>query len=244
MCIRDRVALLAVGLIIAALFLAQNYAALVNLGAPALRSEHIACPLNDVRKAEVSINFPGGTGDIIALQDSLNLIEGQVSYYGYLTSKISTSGDTARVRLSSHFTSFGSRWWAASQEKWMLALNPRPAYELTLDTGSGLYEFDLRQLTVRSLELDCGSGSVRLTLPESGQYRCKIEGGSGKLDIHVPEGVAVRVEYDAGSGRLYAPGLRQVNGGRDGVYESEGFTQSGHYVVIRLQGGAGDITIR
>lgn len=237
-------ALLLVGLMVALLFVAQNYPALIHAGAPELRSEHIAYPLGDVRYAEVSIDFPGGTGELVALEDSPNLIEGQVYYYGALTSKISVSGTVARVQLSSRYTTIGARWWTPGQAKWILELNPRAEYDLTLTTGSGTYEFDLRSFILRSLELDSGSGAVRLTLPESGQYRCKIQAGSGKLNIHVPEGVAVRVEYDAGSGALDAPTLRKISGGRDGVYESEGFSQSSSYAIIRLEGGAGDITIR
>ncbi len=230
-------ALLLVGLIVAVLFVAQNHPSLINVGAPELHSERIAYPLDDIRQAEVSINFPGGAGDIVALEDSANLLEGQVYYYGYLTNKFSASGTTARVQLDSYRGSVGPIWWNVSQEKWTLGLNPRPEYNLTLDTGSGIYELDLRQFTLRSLKLSSGSGSVRLTLPERGQYQCKIEAGSGSLNIHVPEGVAVRVEYDAGSGGFDAPGLRKVSGGRDGVYESADFSQAGDYVIIRLEAG-------
>jgi hypothetical protein len=55
----------------------------------------------------------------------------------------------------------------------------------------------------------------------------------------------VRVEYNAGSGSFDAPGLSKVSGGRrDGVYESAGFSQSGAYVIVELDGGSGSVTMR
>lgn len=234
-------ALLLVGGIVALLFAAQNYPAFIKTGVE-LRSERITYPLGDARQAEATIDFPGGTGYIVPLDDSSNLIEGELHYYGYLNTHISATNGRAQIQLSSRRSNWS--WWGDRQEKWTIGLNPRIAYDLSLDTGSGNYEFNLRQFTLSAFALNSGSGYVKLTLPEAGQYRAKIDAGSGDIDIHPPEGVAVRVEYDAGSGDFVAPGLAKISGGRDGVYESPGFSQSGHYVIIRLEGGSGNVTIR
>lgn len=237
-------ALLVVGGIVALLFAAQNYPGLLNVGMPALHSERVTYPLNDVRQAQVSIHFPGGAGDILALDDSPYLIEGDLRYYGELTRDISASGNAARITLSSRYSGI-EPWWNNVQEKWTIGLNTRVEYDLALDSGSGSYEFDLRRFTLRSLALEAGSGSVRLTLPESGPYRFKLDAGSGSIVIRVPEGMAARVEYKAGSGSLNAPGLSKISGGgRDGIFESAGFAEGEYSVIIELEGGSGSVTIQ
>jgi hypothetical protein len=81
--------------------------------------------------------------------------------------------------------------------------------------------------------------------PPRAPRRFRLNAGSGAVDIRMPDGVALRVEYDGGSGALIAPGLRKVSGGRrDGVYESAGFSPSGQYILVELDGGSGSVTIR
>ena len=240
-------ALLVIGSVIALLYIAQNYPTWYHFSASEFHTQHIAHPLGDVRQAEVRIDFPGGLGTLSALEDSSNLIEGDVTYPGELVDMFSSSGSSARVQLDSRFFGWGLMWREAGSRRWMLGLNPRAEYDLTLDTGSGSYEFDLRKLTLRSFALDSGSGYVALTLPdaEKAPRRFRLNAGSGAVDIRAPEGAALRVEYDGGSGALIVPGLRKVSGGRrDGVYESAGFSPSGLYLIIELDGGSGSVTIR
>ncbi len=240
-------ALLVIGSVIALLYIAQNYPTWYSLSTSQFHTQHIAHPLGDVRQADVRIDFPGGLGTLSALEDSSDLIEGDVTYYGDLVDMFSSSGSIARVQLDSRFFGWGLMWREVGSRRWTLGLNPRAEYDLTLDTGSGSYEFDLRKLTLRSFALDSGSGHVVLILPdaEKAPRRVRLNTGSGAADIRVPEGVAVRVEYDAGSGALIAPGLRKVSGGRrDGVYESAGFSQSGRTIIIELDAGSGSVTIR
>ncbi len=236
-------ALLVIAGIVALLFAAQNYPVLLDLGTAELQTEHISYPIGEARQAQVEIDFSGGEGYILGLDDSSNLIEGEIRYYGNLSKSFATNDNTAQIRLDSQHGAF--KWWSSAQEKWTIGLNPRVEYDLKLGTGSGDYEFDLRQFTLRSFRLDGGSGQIRLMLPEVGQYRFRLRGGSGDIDVHVPEGVAVRLEHEAGSGELDAPGLTRVSGDwLKGIYESSGFTQTGYYVIIELDGGSGDVTIR
>jgi hypothetical protein len=247
-------ALFLIGGVVALLYIARNYPTWYyinvpgyNINVPASYTQHISHPLGDVSQAQVRIDFPGGLGTLSALEDSSNLIEGDVSYPGQLVDLFSTSGSSARVQLGSRFFGWGLMWSGASSRRWTLGLNPRVEYDLTLDTGSGSYELDLRKLTLRSFALDSGSGHMVLTLPdaEKAPRRFRLNTGSGAVDIRAPEGAALRVEYDGGSGALIAPGLHKVGGGRrDGVYESAGFSLGGQYIVIELDGGSGSVTIR
>jgi LiaI-LiaF-like transmembrane region len=246
-------ALLVVGGIVALLFFAQTFPTLYNwdthysFGAHNLHSQHIAYPLGDVQQADVQIDFPGGQGSISALEDSANLAEGDLTSYGDLNDSFSVSGSIAQLMLGSHFSgwNWGWDWSDGRQSRWQISLNPRAGYDLRLDSGSGSYEIDLRKLTLRSLTLDSGSGHVALSLPELGQYRFQVNSGSGTVDIRVPQGMAMCVEYDAGSGELNAPALHRISGGKhNGVYETDGFSQAGSYILMELHSGSGSVTIR
>jgi len=241
-------AILVVAGVVAFLFFAQNNPAWLGtspfFGETALRTEHVAQPLGQIRNADVAIHFPGGDGYLGALGDSSNLIEGDVSYYGNLINSVSSSGDNARVELSSESGGI-SPFFDFGRQKWNLSLNPGVTYDLRLEQGSGSNTYDLSKLALRSLSLDMGSGHGEVNLPSAGQYAFKIDVGSGSLNVRTPEGFSVRVQCHIGSGSLGAPNLRQVSGGpRDGVYESANFSQTGSYVVINLQMGSGSVTIR
>jgi len=240
-------ALFLIGGVVALLYIAQNRPTWYYINVPGSYAQHIAHPLGDVSQAQVRIGFPGGLGTLSALEDSANLIEGDVSYPGQLVDLFSNSGSSARVQLDSRSFGWGLVWRETGSHRWTLGLNPRVEYDLTLDTGSGSYELDLRKLTLHSFALDSGSGHVALTLPdvEKAPRRLRLDTGSGAVDVRAPEGTALRVEYDGGSGALIAPGLHKVSGGRrDGVYESAGFSPSGQYIVIELDSGSGSVTIR
>jgi hypothetical protein len=238
-------ALLFVGAVVAMLFVAQNYPQWGTWGSANLRQDYVSHPLGGVEQAEVVIDFPSGSSRLFALDDSSKLIEADLRYYGSLSKSVSASNGAARVRLDSRWGSWwGGGWWRGGSN-WIIGLHPAVEYDLDLDTGSSDCELELSQLRLRSFRLDAGSGHIRLTLPERGQYQLKLDAGSGDIDIDVPEGVDVRVEYEAGSGNLNAPRLRKVShDGRDGIYESDEFSQAGDSVTIALDGGSGDVRIR
>jgi DUF4097 and DUF4098 domain-containing protein YvlB len=56
---------------------------------------------------------------------------------------------------------------------------------ITLDTGSGSVELDLRA-DVESLRIDSGSGGVTLGIPESLGAAIRIDTGSGGIDTDIP----------------------------------------------------------
>ncbi|MBN1888660.1 MAG: hypothetical protein JW850_11750 [Thermoflexales bacterium] len=238
-------ALLLVGGVVTMLFVAQNYPQWGAWGNANLRQDYVSHPLGGVEQAKVVIDFPSSTSRLFALDDSSNLIEANLRYYGSLNKSVSVSGDSARVRLDSRWDNWwGGGWWRGGSN-WIIGLHPAVEYDLELDSGSSDCEFELSQLRLRSFRLDAGSGRIRLTLPERGQYRLKLNAGSGDIDIDVPAGVDVRLEYEAGSGELDTPGLREVSRrGRDAIYESDEFSQAGDSVTIELDGGSGDVRIR
>jgi hypothetical protein len=236
--------------VIAFLFVAQSNPAL--LSAPSLfsvsttlRTEHIAHPLSQIRSADVHIDFHGGNGSLYAVDDSSNLYEGDVTSYGSLVNSVSQTGDRAHVRLESGLAFPVWSFSNMSSPNWKLGLNTGAEYDLDLVAGSGSYQFDLSQLTLRSLAINGGSGSMTVNLPSKASYRFNLHTGSGSTTVRLPEGTAARIEYKGGTGSVSAPNLRQT--GRDrrsGIYETANFSTGGPYVMMTVDVGSGSITIR
>lgn len=209
-----------------------------------LRTETVTKPFEDVRALSADLHLPAGRGSIRPVTNAANLLEGDLTYLGVLTTNVTREGDTASVLINSEYQQSGLNLGSGGQ-RWDIRLNPRATLDLNLDVGSGAYEFDLREFDVKSVRLDQGSGGTTFRLPEKGQYRFRIDAGSGSVNVILPKGLPARVTYDIGSGWLnVGETYRVVGSNQRGTYETEGFTQNGAYVIFDVELGSGLVTIR
>jgi len=213
-------------------------------------TRHVEYSLAGVERATVYIDWTSVPGYLSALEDSPNLIEGDVDYLGELTFDVSVRGDQANVKLDSR--SIGIRLWAPdlgdrTDKRWDVELSPDVPLDLTLDAGSGPCDFDLAGLQVSGLVLDAGSGPVDLVLPSGSSFDAEIDGGSGPLTIVLPRNVGARVELDSGSGP-FSPDSRfeLVRGKRsgDGTWETDNYDTAKHTITLELDQGSGPVNIR
>jgi hypothetical protein len=236
---------------VAFVLFARNIPAFVELTRPvAWQTEHIEYELGDVESAAVIIDWTSVPGRLSALDDSSNLIEGDITYRGDLVFAVDVWGSRADVELDSRYS--GPWVWSfdfADQPKgrWDVELSPQMALDLKLDVGSGRCDFDLTDLQIGDLVVDGGSGAIDLALPRGSSFEAKIDGGSGSIEIVLPESVGARVVLDSGSGSFRPDErFRLVEGerGRDGVWETEDFDTADQTIVLEIDQGSGSITIR
>lgn len=222
-----------------------------------LKTEALASEIGEAVTADININFSSQPVSMYALDDKTSLLNGEIDYYGTL--KYAESGSTNR-RITLEQVSSGS--WTIPWDpnaRWDIGLTPNLPIALTLDGSSGSADLDLSQLRLTAFVIDQGSGSLRLQLPSSTQaYTANIEGGSGSLNlslpadgdltvhldggsgsitIDIPDGTAVKLEVrDSGSGSVIIPRwlkpLRVNEDGKEGQWESDGFDQAAHKLVI------------
>lgn len=222
-----------------------------------LKTEALASEIGEAVTADININFSSQPVSMYALDDKTSLLKGEIDYYGTL--KYAESGSTNR-RITLEQVSSGS--WTIPWDpnaRWDIGLTPNLPIALTLDGSSGSADLDLSQLRLTAFVIDQGSGSLRLQLPSSTQaYTANIEGGSGSLNlslpadgdltvhldggsgsitIDIPDGTAVKLEVrDSGSGSVNIPRwlkpLRVNEDGKEGQWESDGFDQAAHKLVI------------
>ncbi len=217
---------------------------------PEFQFKHIESSLAGVEEATVYIDWTSVPGYLSVLEDSPNLIEGDIDYLGELIFDVNMRGDQANVKLDSRST--GIRIWAPNlgdrtDKRWDVELSPDVPLDLTLDAGSGPCDFDLAGLQVNVLVLDAGSGPVDLVLPSDSSFDAEIDGSSGPLTIILPRNVGMRVELDSGSGP-FSPDSRfeLVRGKRsgDGTWETDNYDTAKHTVTLELDQGSGLVSIR
>ena len=157
---------------------------------------------------------------------------------------------------------------------WNIGLSPKVPTALDLHGGLGAATLNLAEMQLTSLRLQGGAGLITATLPASDTaYPLRLQGGVGKVELRLPAqtsanmeiqgGVgeiiietgadsALRVDAHGGIGDVRVPGrLTQISGGdsdfeigKTGVWESAGFAEAEHQIVIHYQGGVGSLVLR
>jgi hypothetical protein len=213
--------------------------------------EHIEQPVAQAHSAAISINWSSLPGQLGALADSsANLIEGDIAHSNQLDFDSHTEGDRSVSTLSAPAQ---APWWAfvnlgtQRNQRWVLNLTPNLPIDLTLNAGSGSYQFDLSALKISALRLNGGSGPITLGLPRASTFEAKIEGGSGPLTLILPDNLAARVRLQAGSGPFTVDErfrLAEDQGHGNGIYETGNVEAADYTVRLEIDQGSGPIAIQ
>ena len=265
------VALLAVGVFGYVLFFADRIPGLERFSGRdnTFQNETISFPASEVNTAEITIDFDAPRATLFALNDSTDLINGEVSYQGELIFEHEVEQGKAVVNLETHTAN--DAWldwlnpsnWDGETPAWRIGLSPRVPTALTLDFASGSIEADLSRLDLTALTVDGSSGSAKLmlpdgdytmnydsssgaveiTLPEQGRPSLNIEGSSGSVVLLLPESMALRVVVEGGSGS-FQPGsrLEQVGSEDDSeVWQTDDYAAATNRLDMRLDMSSGSI---
>lgn len=244
----------------------------LNLPTAEAKTEQIAFSADGLQSANIDLSLGASRVMLFPLEDSPNLIEGQVSYLGELEFETQVIGSRATVSLRDRsvglFWLNPANWGSLNLEPWEIGLNPSVPLDLRLRIGAGSTNFDLNGLTLSGLSVnggagslvlllpdgdyntrvDVGAGSTRITLPENGRQRVEIDGGAGSLTLLLPPGREARIEVDSGAGSLNLDRNRftQVQGRseREGVWETAGYQRADDPLDIKIDIGAGSVTVR
>ena len=137
----------------------------------------------------------------------------------------------------------GPFWGTSRGEDWNLKLNPQVPVRLSINTGAGDSELDLRGLKLQELRVSAGVGRLKVFVPaEGGDMVVRIDGGVGEVDLVVPENVAAQIRIDGGlGGSSVAPRFVKV---ADGEYRSESYGTATTRVNVRIEGGLGSVRVQ
>jgi hypothetical protein len=157
--------------------------------------------------------------------------------------------------------------------RWNVGLNPTVPTDLDIHGGVGKSTIDLSALHLTRLDVNGGVGELNVTLPVKAEnLDARLQVGVGKLDVDIPAGStvyarikggvgetnvttpsdsAVRVIAKTGIGDLnISPRLTRISGngdsgfGKEGTWETPGFSSAADQIVIEYDGGIGQLRVR
>ncbi len=237
-------------------------------------------PRGDAESALVDLQMGIAQANVRALQDSNQLITADLNYIGEVEFNVSGTTDKTvtlsqkNQSISSGFTNIFGFGAGEDELRWDVALSPDVPMNLTVSTGVGETNLDLRDLKLRGLDVNAGVGKVTLSLPSmderyavsldsgTGEADIRIEegaaltftisGGVGDISIDVPDDAAVRLDGKTGVGDISVPGSYQrmdstsndLSVGEDGVWQSPNFDGAARQIIIQFNGGVGSLKIR
>jgi len=222
-----------------------------------LQTANFSEAMNDAETARVEIFSGVAQINISTLDDSNNLFEGDITYFGEID--FTAGGGADRVirleQLSVDENVFGlfdvfNIVTNSDEVTWNVGLAPDVPTEINIESGIENSTLDLSTLNLTGLTTNFGVGDIDLTLPTPQQsYRVTINAGIGNVAISLPETGAIRLEADQGIGDLDTGRLLEVTSdesttGNTGVWETEGFENAEITIIIDINGGVGDITLR
>ena len=259
------VTLAAVGTLMIVLVFADSLPFINSSGnATAIQDEPVRVPLGDAESAQIRIDMGSTKSNLFVLDDSEQLIDGTVSYFGMLDLQVSERRDGMSVDLNTVDSGwhFGSR--SNSLNPWELGLSDDVPVDLRIDAGSGSVEMLLSGMELSNFDVDAGSGGIYATLPEgaydvnidlgsgastwvlpgSGNGEYTIDGGSGGMKLLVPQSIEARVEVDGGSGGFSADSrFIQTSAGDNSVWETANYDNAENKIEIQIDQGSGSVTI-
>ncbi|MBN2043748.1 MAG: hypothetical protein JW757_01910 [Anaerolineales bacterium] len=127
---------------------------------------------------------------------------------------------------------------------------PEGDFLVDLSSGSGSVTVMTGEDSKLDMKINVGSGKISVRLGAGCFGEVMVDSGSGLITLVVPEGTAVQLRGDTGSGSVNVPsGFIQTSGGDDivgasGVWETAGFDQAKHQLVICFDIGSGSIRVQ
>lgn len=231
-------------IVVVALAMTGRVPLLNGAAGPAAQTHDVQIPLEGAERAEVNIRVGVSELSISSLGAGDQLVEGTVrtAEGETFTQDTQREGDTAVVVLAAEQRGIGGVQGNVDRT-WDLGLAAGVPTELSISTGVGRSQLDLRELILTDLSVRAGVGEMTTTLPlpSEGSYEASFDTGVGETTVRVPEDAAVRVEVDRGLGSISARGGFDSLG--DNTYETPGYADAEERIDISIEGGVGSITI-
>lgn len=210
----------------------------VILGGRSGPEKDVFVDLQDASQASVRIGHGAGYLSVNEGSTPGKLLTGRVTPGVDVKSKI--SGDRLDVRVVGKGVIIPFVNWSGLD--WSFEFNPEIPIALKLETGASRSDINLLNLKVTDLKLETGASSTNLTLPaKAGSMTAKIELGAAALAVVIPQNVEARIRVDQGVSAVEIDTSRFPYS--NGIYESAGYSLAENRADIKVEAGAGKISI-
>ena len=193
---------------------------------------------------EAKLKISGGALEYTIKEPSTKLID--IEAYSSVSSVLISSGRTEGNAVGLEFTQQGDKKFTRkglkARSKATIRLNPNPIWDIKLEIGAGVADFDLSAFKVRKLKIEGGVSSVKVKMgmPAEALSKVDFEGGVSSLDIHVPAEAGCIIFTESALSSLNFPGFTKQG---DGSYQTDNYTNAPKKIEIKLENGLSSISV-
>jgi hypothetical protein len=134
--------------------------------------------------------------------------------------------------------------WGDDDDKKNVAdfqLNVNPVWDINVETGAAVIDFDLSKFKVRSFILKGGAGSFDIKLGQPQQLtNVKVSAGASSVNINIPDNAACDIESNTALASNSFDGFTKQD---DGHYQTPGFASAKNKIYITISGGVGSFNV-
>jgi hypothetical protein len=200
--------------------------------------------LEDARSAQINIHHAAGRLTVSSGAGPMDLVSGTFS--GGLDARTRADGDhlsaTLRVRDRGPQFIFPAFWGPYNRLDWDVNLTDEIPLDLKLKTGASDTVLNLTDLQVNNLRVETGASATEINLPDSVvKTSVVVKAGAASVKVNVPDGVAARIRVTGGL--MGASINRERFPKSGGYYQSPDYDSAPYKADIRLEAGAGSLTV-
>lgn len=201
--------------------------------------QHFSEPYTEIESASIDIDFGAGDLTLKAPCAELAMVDAQSNFVKY-SFRTEMSDDNASIYVSGkgHTKNVGKR----NENDLDIALCALPVWDFSLDMGAADAELDFSPYKMSSIKIDGGACDLNLKLGDNGcDTKVEINTGASDIDILVPMGVDCQINIESA---ITSKDFQDFEKKESGVWQTPGFGQSEHQIIIDLSCAVSDISVK
>jgi hypothetical protein len=194
---------------------------------------------NDIKEANLQIH--SGVG-YFSIKESTDLLvdakaRGIFGEYDFNYDKVDSIANIDFTLHKNNFNFIKGNF----RNQLIIKLNPKPLWNLELETGASKSNFDLSQFRMHDINVQTGATSTRIKLGEkSERVKVDISMGAASFTLEIPKNIGCEIQSDMA---LVAKHFDGFNKEEDGRYLTENFNNSSKKIFINVEGGVSSFRV-
>jgi hypothetical protein len=197
--------------------------------------------LYDGKAPKARCKLEAGVGEFILKDTTTNLLKVQAqSSFGIYELRQVREGDTENIEI--HMQDAEVNLGQKMTNKFELALNPNPIWNIQTDIGAAKVDFDLSAFQVQHINIESGAASVKLKIgSRCDSVRVDLSTAASNLKLLVPKESGCQIiSEDDFSSNITANGFTKYE---KSVLRTKGFETASKKIYIVLESGLSKLNI-
>jgi hypothetical protein len=197
--------------------------------------------LYDGKTPRALCKLEAGVGEFILKDTTTNLLKVQAqSSFGIYELRQVREGDTENIEI--HMQDAEVNLGQKMTNKFELALNPNPLWNIQTDIGAAKVDFDLSAFQVQHINIESGAASVKLKIgSRCDSVRIDLSTAASTVKLLVPKDSGCQItSEDDFSSKINASGFTKYE---KSVLRTKGFEEAPKKIYIVLESGLSNLNI-